>query len=114
MGSTGTPHLTPPPPPRAPWQPMYPPPPRRHHLSPHAAPLERPQEEREPEQAGGSCSAGTAVQQQAQPTFYDLLGISSEGSTFDDVRAAYRRMARKYHPDVSPLDATKEHTCHFI
>lgn len=48
-----------------------------------------------------------------QPTFYDLLGISSEG-TFEDVRAAYRRMARKYHPDVSPPDATAENTRRFI
>lgn len=48
-----------------------------------------------------------------QPTFYDLLGISSEG-TFEDVRAAYRRMARKYHPDVSPPDAAAENTRRFI
>ncbi|XP_015698777.2 chaperone protein dnaJ 20, chloroplastic-like [Oryza brachyantha] len=48
-----------------------------------------------------------------QPTFYDLLGISSEG-TLDEVRAAYRRMARKYHPDVSPPDAAAENTSRFI
>lgn len=65
--------------------------------------------------AGGAARTATAVQQQTQqPTFYDLLGISPEGSTFEDVRAAYRRMARKYHPDVSPPDATKEHTRRFI
>ncbi|KAF7021073.1 hypothetical protein CFC21_034077 [Triticum aestivum] len=62
--------------------------------------------------ASGAASAYTAVQQ--QPTFYDLLGISAEGSSFEDVRAAYRRMARKYHPDVSPPDAAKEHTRRFI
>ncbi|BAB64243.1 putative DnaJ-like protein [Oryza sativa Japonica Group] len=48
-----------------------------------------------------------------QPTLYDLLGISSEG-TLDEVRAAYRRMARKYHPDVSPPDAAAENTRRFI
>ncbi|KAL5223271.1 hypothetical protein ABZP36_027984 [Zizania latifolia] len=55
------------------------------------------------------CGARTAE----QPTFYDLLGISSEG-TLDEVRAAYRRMARKYHPDVSPPDAAAENTRRFI
>ncbi|XP_044974819.1 chaperone protein dnaJ 20, chloroplastic-like [Hordeum vulgare subsp. vulgare] len=64
--------------------------------------------------AGGAARTATADQQQKQPTFYDLLGISAEGSTFEDVRAAYRRMARKYHPDVSPPDAAKEHTRRFI
>ncbi|KAI5004853.1 hypothetical protein ZWY2020_032096 [Hordeum vulgare] len=63
--------------------------------------------------AGGAARTATADQQK-QPTFYDLLGISAEGSTFEDVRAAYRRMARKYHPDVSPPDAAKEHTRRFI
>ncbi|KAM3197424.1 hypothetical protein ACQJBY_072840 [Aegilops geniculata] len=65
--------------------------------------------------ASGAASAYTAMPaQQPQPTFYDLLGISAEGSSFEDVRAAYRRMARKYHPDVSPPDAAKEHTRRFI
>lgn len=63
--------------------------------------------------ASGGARAATAMPVQ-QPTFYDLLGISPEGSTFEDVRAAYRRMARKYHPDVSPPDAAKEHTRRFI
>lgn len=56
----------------------------------------------------------TAEQQQQQPTFYELLGISAEGTSFEDVRAAYRRMARKYHPDVSPPGAAGEHTRRFI
>uniref|UniRef100_A0A453E0P9 J domain-containing protein n=1 Tax=Aegilops tauschii subsp. strangulata TaxID=200361 RepID=A0A453E0P9_AEGTS len=64
--------------------------------------------------ASGAASAYTAMPAQPQPTFYDLLGISAEGSSFEDVRAAYRRMARKYHPDVSPPDAAKEHTRRFI
>ncbi|CAL4964547.1 unnamed protein product [Urochloa decumbens] len=46
-------------------------------------------------------------------TFYDLLGISAEGSP-DEVRAAYRRLALKYHPDVSPPGAAAENTRRFI
>ncbi|XP_062190923.1 chaperone protein dnaJ 20, chloroplastic-like [Phragmites australis] len=52
-------------------------------------------------------------EQQTPRTFYDLLGISSEGSP-DEVRAAYRRMALKYHPDVSPPGAAAENTRRFI
>jgi curved DNA-binding protein CbpA len=32
--------------------------------------------------------------------YYKLLGLNSKAS-FEDVRAAYRRLAKKYHPDVS-------------
>ncbi|CAO2174229.1 unnamed protein product [Urochloa humidicola] len=46
-------------------------------------------------------------------TFYDLLGISTEGSP-DEVWAAYRRLALKYHPDVSPPGAAAENTRRFI
>ncbi|RLN23559.1 chaperone protein dnaJ 20, chloroplastic-like [Panicum miliaceum] len=46
-------------------------------------------------------------------TFYDLLGISAEGSA-DEVRAAYRRLALQYHPDVSPPGAAAENTRRFI
>lgn len=51
--------------------------------------------------------------QTAPRTFYELLGISSQGSP-DDVRAAYRRMALMYHPDVSPPGAAAENTRRFI
>jgi len=33
--------------------------------------------------------------------FYELLGIN-KSATDKDIKAAYRRMARKYHPDVNP------------
>lgn len=56
----------------------------------------------------------TEEQEQTAPrTFYDLLGISADGSP-DDVRASYRRLALKYHPDVSPPGAAAENTRRFI
>ncbi|KAJ4762320.1 Chaperone protein DnaJ [Rhynchospora pubera] len=49
----------------------------------------------------------------ATPTFYELLGITSRDG-LEEVKKAYKRMARKYHPDVSPPDCTVEHTRMFI
>jgi hypothetical protein len=79
-------------------------------------PVFRPPPRRTPLRARAASAAGGGVRtaELPQPTFYELLGISAEGSSFEDVRAAYRRMARKYHPDVSPPDAAKEHTRRFI
>ncbi|MEM7066850.1 MAG: DnaJ domain-containing protein [Cyanobacteria bacterium P01_B01_bin.77] len=34
---------------------------------------------------------------------YRTLGLRT-GASFDDVKAAYRKLARKYHPDVNPND----------
>ncbi len=39
--------------------------------------------------------------------FYDTLGIKRDASD-KEVRSAYRKLARKYHPDVSPNDKSAE------
>ena len=39
--------------------------------------------------------------------FYDLLGVKKSASA-DDIRKAFRKLARKYHPDVNPGDKTAE------
>ncbi|TVT98171.1 hypothetical protein EJB05_56550, partial [Eragrostis curvula] len=66
---------------------------------------------------GGGVHTATDEEQeqerQTQRTFYDLLGISAEGSA-EEVRAAYRRMALRYHPDVAPPGAAAENTRRFI
>lgn len=45
----------------------------------------------------------------AQPKedFYKTLGVK-RAATQDDIRKAYRRLARKYHPDVNPGDKSAE------
>ena len=36
-------------------------------------------------------------------TLYDVLGVSEEASA-DEIKAAFKRLAKKYHPDVTDLD----------
>jgi molecular chaperone DnaJ len=39
--------------------------------------------------------------------YYEILGVE-RGANGDDIRKAYRRMARKYHPDLNPGDKAAE------
>ena len=41
------------------------------------------------------------------PNYYDILGVNKEASE-KDIRQAFRRLARKYHPDVNKDDETAE------
>lgn len=43
----------------------------------------------------------------AKRDYYEVLGVSRNASS-DEIRRAYRRLARQYHPDVNKHDAAEE------
>jgi molecular chaperone DnaJ len=42
-----------------------------------------------------------------QENYYDILGVSKDAS-YDDIRAAYRKAAKQYHPDLNNGDKKSE------
>ena len=38
--------------------------------------------------------------------YYAILGVTPD-STDAEIKAAYRRLARKFHPDINPYGTTK-------
>ena len=39
--------------------------------------------------------------------YYKILGLEKTATT-EQIKKAYRKLARQYHPDVNPNDATSE------
>jgi len=43
----------------------------------------------------------------AKKDYYDILGVKKSASS-EEIRKAFRKLARKYHPDVNPGDKSAE------
>ncbi|KAL0403643.1 UNVERIFIED_CONTAM: Chaperone protein dnaJ 20, chloroplastic [Sesamum radiatum] len=58
-------------------------------------------------------SLNDTISERPAMSFYELLGIPETGSLVE-IKQAYKQLARKYHPDVSPPGRAEEYTQTFI
>ncbi|KAG6528014.1 hypothetical protein ZIOFF_010151 [Zingiber officinale] len=64
--------------------------------------------------AEAGAASFTAVEEEGfEASLYDLLGVPSSVSA-GEIKKAYKHLARKYHPDVSPPERAEEYTQRFI
>ncbi|XP_061373003.1 chaperone protein dnaJ 20, chloroplastic-like [Gastrolobium bilobum] len=63
--------------------------------------------------AKATLNDGFVAEEASELSFYKLLGISESGS-LTEIKHAYKQLARKYHPDVSPPGRVEEYTKRFI
>ncbi|PIA48057.1 hypothetical protein AQUCO_01400564v1 [Aquilegia coerulea] len=63
-----------------------------------------------------SCRASTLETQRvsSNKNLYEVLSLQSENVSFDEIKKAYRSMARQYHPDVVPASKKEESTKRFV
>ncbi|PIA48064.1 hypothetical protein AQUCO_01400571v1 [Aquilegia coerulea] len=65
-----------------------------------------------------NCSSSTAnifaTQRRKNTNLYKVLSLESENVGFDEIKKAYRSMARQYHPDVVPVSRKEESTTRFV
>ncbi|KAF5206440.1 Chaperone protein dnaj 20 protein [Thalictrum thalictroides] len=55
-----------------------------------------------------------ATQKKKGTNLYKVLSLGSQNVGFDDIKKAYRSMARQYHPDVVPASRKEESTRRFV